>query len=177
MDDFCTCGAKFRTGEDYRDHLPCPGTKEQQEIVDLRTKLAAAEKRAEIAEAQWKKASTNFVQTDWRRCPGCGIEWPHLSCTSGVSCPSCRVGKVKKECDTLTIENDRLRKALQGMVSAFDYTQDPLYANTPRRPELAEAIAMLDDRCQQEQTFLGPQCQLKANHEGAHMYPITELWK
>lgn len=27
----CTCGATFRGGEDYRDHLPCPGTKEEQE--------------------------------------------------------------------------------------------------------------------------------------------------
>jgi hypothetical protein len=88
MDDFCTCGTKFRTGEDYRDHLPCPGTKEQQEIVELRA------------------------------------------------------------------ENERLRATLRTMVELKGET----------------------NRCQQERTFLGPQCQLEANHEGAHMYPITELW-
>ena len=28
--DTCTCGKSFRGGEDYRDHLPCPGSKEDQ---------------------------------------------------------------------------------------------------------------------------------------------------
>jgi hypothetical protein len=28
--DHCSCGLKFRTGEDFRDHMPCPGTKEEQ---------------------------------------------------------------------------------------------------------------------------------------------------
>jgi hypothetical protein len=26
----CTCGEKFRDAEDFRDHLPCPGSKEKQ---------------------------------------------------------------------------------------------------------------------------------------------------
>lgn len=25
MDDTCTCGMTFRTAEDWRDHMPCPG--------------------------------------------------------------------------------------------------------------------------------------------------------
>lgn len=35
----CTCGKKFRDAEDYRDHLPCEGTKEQQEISRLRKEV------------------------------------------------------------------------------------------------------------------------------------------
>ena len=95
MDDYCTCGVKFRTGEDYRDHLPCPGTQEQQTIAELRSKLAAAEKRAERAEA-----NTN-IAISWRRCPSCGLEYPHLAVTSNLSCGTCRVGKVMKERDEL----------------------------------------------------------------------------
>lgn len=26
----CSCGEKFRMAEDWRDHLPCSGTKEEQ---------------------------------------------------------------------------------------------------------------------------------------------------
>jgi len=26
----CSCGQKFRTGEDFRDHLPCPGSAAEQ---------------------------------------------------------------------------------------------------------------------------------------------------
>ncbi len=33
----------------------------------------------------WKE----IARTDWRRCPGCGLEWPHPSVTSGLFCPSC----------------------------------------------------------------------------------------
>jgi hypothetical protein len=31
----CTCGVKFRDAEDFRDHLPCEGTKEEQLIASL----------------------------------------------------------------------------------------------------------------------------------------------
>ena len=34
---------------------------------------------------------------DWRRCPGCGLVWPHPSCRSGMYCPSCRMGNVRRE--------------------------------------------------------------------------------
>lgn len=40
-DDFCNCREKFRTAEDYRDHLPCPGPK-----CCLKTKKEFAEKVA-----------------------------------------------------------------------------------------------------------------------------------
>jgi hypothetical protein len=35
MNKGCTCGEMFRDAEDFRGHLPCPGTKEQQVIADL----------------------------------------------------------------------------------------------------------------------------------------------
>lgn len=36
MRDTCTCGASFRTGEDWRDHMPCPGS----EVERLRERIA-----------------------------------------------------------------------------------------------------------------------------------------
>ena len=33
--DICTCGWKFRTAEDFRDHMPCDGTKSEQRIREL----------------------------------------------------------------------------------------------------------------------------------------------
>lgn len=38
--DLCTCGASFRLAEDYRDHLPCPGSETEQ----LRARVAYLEK-------------------------------------------------------------------------------------------------------------------------------------
>ncbi len=37
----CTCGKRFLLAEDFRDHLPCEGTEEQQEIRRLRRVLRA----------------------------------------------------------------------------------------------------------------------------------------
>ena len=33
--DICTCGWKFRTAEDFRDHMPCDGTKSEQRIREI----------------------------------------------------------------------------------------------------------------------------------------------
>jgi hypothetical protein len=38
MMDQCKCGGFFRTAEDYRDHLPCPGTPVEQARRAERTK-------------------------------------------------------------------------------------------------------------------------------------------
>jgi hypothetical protein len=35
---------------------------------------------------------------DWRRCPGCGLEWPHPSCTSGLYCPRCLAAREREAC-------------------------------------------------------------------------------
>lgn len=35
----CSCGEKFRDAEDWRDHMPCPGTPSEQEISRLRKAL------------------------------------------------------------------------------------------------------------------------------------------
>jgi hypothetical protein len=43
-EDNCTCGLKFRSGEDYRDHLPCPGTEEHQLTEKWRKRCGLAEK-------------------------------------------------------------------------------------------------------------------------------------
>ena len=45
----CTCGVSFLDAEDYRDHLPCQGTWERQEIRRLRVRVAELER--EIREA------------------------------------------------------------------------------------------------------------------------------
>jgi hypothetical protein len=42
--DVCTCGMKFRTGEDFRDHMPCSGTDEEQRIEKWKKRCEAAEK-------------------------------------------------------------------------------------------------------------------------------------
>ena len=59
MADGCTCGRKFRDAEDYRDHLPCLGTKAEQEIARLRVerdenwaKYATAIERVNAAYAE-----------------------------------------------------------------------------------------------------------------------------
>jgi hypothetical protein len=44
----CTCGRRFMDAEDYRDHLPCMGTKEEQEIRDLLELLKLADSNIEI---------------------------------------------------------------------------------------------------------------------------------
>jgi len=33
----CICGEHFRDAEDYRDHLPCPGSPEEQAVVKERS--------------------------------------------------------------------------------------------------------------------------------------------
>lgn len=43
----CTCGERFRTAEDWRDHLPCPGTASEQEISRLRRALERVRDEAE----------------------------------------------------------------------------------------------------------------------------------
>ena len=35
----CTCGQKFRDAEDFRDHLPCGGTPEQERIRELEAEV------------------------------------------------------------------------------------------------------------------------------------------
>jgi hypothetical protein len=46
--DHCTCGVKFRTGEDFRDHMPCPGTPQFQETEKWRIRCELAEKVADM---------------------------------------------------------------------------------------------------------------------------------
>jgi hypothetical protein len=36
----CTCGHRFLDAEDFRDHLPCPGTAQEQRIAELQRELA-----------------------------------------------------------------------------------------------------------------------------------------
>lgn len=40
MSSECTCGGKFMDAEDYRDHLPCGGTPQEQEIKRLQQEKA-----------------------------------------------------------------------------------------------------------------------------------------
>lgn len=35
-DDMCTCGKRFLTAEDFRDHMPCEGSKHEQEVRSLK---------------------------------------------------------------------------------------------------------------------------------------------
>lgn len=39
----CSCGVRFRDAEDFRDHMPCAGTPEEQTIAKLQTRLDIAE--------------------------------------------------------------------------------------------------------------------------------------
>lgn len=41
----CTCGRTFRIAEDFNDHLPCPGTKEQWRVKELETENAGLRKQ------------------------------------------------------------------------------------------------------------------------------------
>ena len=40
--------------------------------------------------AAWQAERERNIRTDWRRCPDCGLDWPHPSETSSFVCPSCR---------------------------------------------------------------------------------------
>lgn len=46
--DHCTCGQTFRTAEDFRDHMPCPGTERFQETEKWRKRCELAEKALDL---------------------------------------------------------------------------------------------------------------------------------
>lgn len=46
--DHCTCGVKFRTAEDFRDHMPCDGTEEQQATARWKKRCELAEKALDM---------------------------------------------------------------------------------------------------------------------------------
>lgn len=59
MKDTCTCGEKFRTAEDDRDHMPCPGTPLEQTRIQLAIVTGALR---EIAAREWDKGRDRSVQ-------------------------------------------------------------------------------------------------------------------
>ena len=64
----CTCGESFRTGEDYRDHLPCGGTPEEKRIRELEFKIRMLELKANRLEQEslmWKRRAAQH---------GCDVE-------------------------------------------------------------------------------------------------------
>ena len=89
--------------EKIRDTWICTVDDEDLEhpLIEIYTKdVEMAQKIAEsvlIAEYT-KEVSTCYEnpeisqiisQTDWRTCPKCGVDWPHPSVTSGMTCPRC----------------------------------------------------------------------------------------
>lgn len=47
------CRDNFRSADEYRDHLPCGGTTEQQEIRKLRAELEQAQRDLALSRAAW----------------------------------------------------------------------------------------------------------------------------
>jgi hypothetical protein len=67
--DVCTCGGTFRTGEDFRDHMPCPGTKEFQITEKWRKRCELAEKALDILVEDFAHNEVNFsVDADTIEC-------------------------------------------------------------------------------------------------------------
>jgi len=56
----CTCGATFRTGEDYRDHMPCPGTGEEQETQRIAALLKQVTDAADDVQKKFVQLQIEF---------------------------------------------------------------------------------------------------------------------
>lgn len=57
---------------------------------DAELKRILIGKRLHDLADQWKTERERNIRTDWRKCPDCGMDWPHPSETSSFVCPSCR---------------------------------------------------------------------------------------
>ena len=71
------------------------GTAELYELADhvsfdTELKRVLTGKRLHDLADQWKAERERNIRTDWRKCPDCGMDWPHPSETSSFVCPSCR---------------------------------------------------------------------------------------
>lgn len=67
-------------------------------------------------------------RADWRRCPECGLDWPHPSATSGMKCPPCSMAALRAERDAL---------ACQGATGASGVERPPADAETLRKKSRA----------------------------------------
>lgn len=59
----CTCNEKFRTAEDYRDHLPCNARDELAELKERNFKLVVHAARLVIENDRYKKALERIVKS------------------------------------------------------------------------------------------------------------------
>jgi len=75
MNDTCTCGENFRTPDDHRDHMPCPGSVGEQLAEHLhRADEAIKEMRTVYAQNHHAQEWADFLEghlKDLKRCRGC----------------------------------------------------------------------------------------------------------
>lgn len=80
----CTCGVRFLDAEDFRDHLPCPGTAAQQ----WERQALAAEKK--LAQRDAENATLRAVCETVVACAEDGALGPaFISCEEDCSCVVC----------------------------------------------------------------------------------------
>lgn len=102
----CTCGKTFRDGEDFRDHMPCPGSAMEQSFAALENQWREACARENTlrlaAEAEAKQAREELARylntsQDRNATDACTGDWEKCWCDT---CEIRRLRKRVKDLET-----------------------------------------------------------------------------
>lgn len=75
----CTCNERFLTAEDYRDHLPCPGTAKQQKIRRLQAEVERLRAELQSCTEAGDRVIVAAEGVGWDHAAALGGDGPKLS--------------------------------------------------------------------------------------------------
>ena len=94
--------------------------REIKRLDDINTELGSQilSYQRSIAALEAELAAFRSAEIDWRQCPHCLMEWPHVAVTSTVACPRCMTRRIAELEAELAGERSLVRH-LQNVLNAL----------------------------------------------------------